>query len=136
MYIPKEEDSPILGQFRPISLLNINGKIFFGIIAKRTMRFLVSNGYINESVQKAGIPGVPGCIEHTTMIWEAIQTAKEKSDLVVVWLHLANAFGSVPHKLLEYAMEMFWIPQEVAKVMMDYYNSFLMRFTTYNFTTA
>ena len=33
-----------------------------GMIAKRTVDYLQRNGYINESVQKAGIPGIPGCI--------------------------------------------------------------------------
>ena len=137
VYIPKEENSSRLDQFRPISLLNVDGKIFFGIISKRSMRFLLENGYIDETVQKAGIPGVPGCIEHATMIWDSLQNAKhEKKDLVVVWLDLANAFGSVPHKLLEYAMDMFWIPPEITKIMMDYYESFIMRFTTDDFTTA
>ena len=71
------------------------------------------------------------------MVWEAIPTAKiDKSHLVVVWLDLANAFGSVPHKLIEYAMNLFWIPPEVIKIMMDYYNLFIMRFSTANFTTA
>ena len=101
------------------------------------MSFLLANGYIDENVQKAGLPGTPGCIEHATMIWEAIQTAKkDKSYLVVVWLDLANALGSVPNKLTEYAMELFWIPPEVIKIMMDYYNLFIMRFSTANFTTA
>ena len=33
VYIPKEESSSTLGQFRPISLLNVEGKIVFGILA-------------------------------------------------------------------------------------------------------
>ena len=137
VYIPKEKNSAALGQFRPISLLNTDGKIFFGILAKRTMSFLLANGFIDDSVQKAGLPGTPGCTEHTTMIWEAIQTTKkDKSHLVVVWLDLANAFGSVPHKLIEYAMDLFWIPPEVIKIMMDYYSLFIMRFTIADFTTA
>ena len=46
VYIPKEENSATLSQFRPISLLNTDGKIFFGILAKRTMSFLLANEYI------------------------------------------------------------------------------------------
>ena len=84
----------------------------------------------------ACIPGSPGCIEHSAMIWDEIQIAKkEKLDLVVVWLDLANAFGSVPHKVLEYSMRHFWIPDEVVVLMMSYYHKFIMRFTTRSFTT-
>ena len=62
----KEKDSKDIFQFRPISTLNVDGKIFMGILAKRTMNYLQANSYINEEVQKAGLPGVPGCIEHVS----------------------------------------------------------------------
>ena len=136
IYIPKEEDSQTLPQFRPISLLNVDGKIFNGIIAKRMMTFLLANGYIDETVQKAGLPGTPGCIEHVNTIWNDIQEAKkEKSDLTVVWLDLANAFGSVPHQLMRKAMDHFWIPPEIQELLMTYYDKFIMRFSTDEFTT-
>ena len=69
------------------------------------------------------------------MIWDEIQVAKkEKLDLAVIWLDLANAFGSVPHKVLEYLMRHFLIPEEVIQLMMNYYGKFIMRFST-TFTT-
>ena len=136
IYLPKEEVSKEIGQFRTISLLNVDGKIYFGILAARVMKFVQSNGYINETVQKAGVPGIPGCVEHAFTIWDAIQKSKEeKGDLSVVWLDLANAYGSVPHKLLKMAMEHFWIPEEIQKLMMKYYDNFMMRFTVGDFTT-
>ena len=55
-------------QFRPISLLNVEGKIFFGVIAKRMTRFVINNAYVNTSIQKAGVPGLLGCIEHTNVV--------------------------------------------------------------------
>ncbi|GFO24927.1 reverse transcriptase [Plakobranchus ocellatus] len=92
MYIPKEQDSKGINQFRPIPLLNVEGKIFFSVMASRLTKYLTENGYINTSVQKGGIPGVSGCLEHATMIWEAIQRAKSKKlNLDVIWLDLANA---------------------------------------------
>ena len=48
-----------------------------GILAKRTVTYLQSNGYVDESVQKAGVPGIPGCTEHAFTIWDAIQEAKK-----------------------------------------------------------
>ena len=107
-----------------------------GILARRTMKFLQANKYINEEVQKAGLPGVPGCIEHVSTIWSAIQDAKkDKTDLSVVWLDLANAYGSVPHTILFKAMDHFHIPECVKELMMSYYGNFQMRFTTSEFTT-
>ena len=95
-YIPKEKDSRSLTQFRPISLLNVEGKVFFTIMASRLTQYVMSNRYIDTTIQKGGVPGVPGCIEHTTMIWESIQQARRnRLSLYVVWLDLANAYGSV-----------------------------------------
>ena len=65
------------------------------------------------SIQKAGVPGFPGCIEHTTMLLDQIKPAKNKIELHVIWLDLENAYGSVRHQLLEKAMEFFWIPEDI-----------------------
>lgn len=111
VYIPKEKDSKGIGQFRPISLLNVEGKMFFAVLATRLTRYLMSNGYVDTSIQKGGVPGVPGCLEHSSMIWDAIQRAKtNRIDLHVIWLDLANAYGSVPHGLLWKALEMHHVP--------------------------
>ncbi|GFO07105.1 reverse transcriptase [Plakobranchus ocellatus] len=110
VYIRKEQDSKGINQFRPISLLNVEGKIFFSIMASRLTKYLTENGYINTSVQKGGIPGVSGCLEHATMIWEAIKKAKSKKlNLDVVWLDLANAYGSVPHEMIQLALRMYHV---------------------------
>lgn len=61
----------------------------------------MGNGYIDASYQKVGIPGLSACIKLSSVFWDQIQHAKrEKSDLHVVWLDLASAYGSVLHKLL------------------------------------
>ncbi len=136
LYLPKEEKSVGIGAFRPISLLNVDGKVFFGVIASRLTKYLINNGYIDRSVQKAGIPGSPGCIEHAAMIWHTIQSAKrEKSDLSVLWLDLANAYGAVPHAMIRFAMEFFYIPEKLQRIVLSYYNSFQMRFSTQHYTT-
>ncbi len=63
--------------------------------------FSLKNGYIDTSVQKGGIPGIPGCLEHTSMVTQLPREAREnKGDLVVLWLDLATAYGSMPHRLV------------------------------------
>ncbi|KAI8498014.1 hypothetical protein Bbelb_239580 [Branchiostoma belcheri] len=137
VYIPKEENSSTLGQFRPISLLNIEGKIMFGVLAGRLASFVLENGLVNTSVQKAGVPGFPGCLEHSSMIWHTIQTAKKsRRNLSVVWLDLANAYGSVPHALIKFAMQFLWVPEKVTNYIMQYYDNFYMRFSTSEYTTG
>ena len=68
--------------------------------------FFLKNGYIDTSVQKGGIPGIPVCLEHTGVVTQLLREAREnKGDLVVLWLDLANAFGSMPHKLVHETLE-------------------------------
>lgn len=65
------------------------------------------------------------------MIWDLIETAKrEKSDLHVVWLDLENAYGSVPHKLITFALELFHIPTCIQSLVSNYFSSFQVCYTT------
>ncbi|XP_073720025.1 uncharacterized protein [Misgurnus anguillicaudatus] len=128
VWIPKEEDSKTISQFRIISLLSVEGKIFFSIVAKRLAEFFLKNGYIDTSVQKGGIPGVPGCLEHTGVVTQLLREAKEnRGDLVVLWLDLANAYGSMPHKLVQEALEKHHVPVIVRNLIQDYYRDFKLR---------
>lgn len=97
VFTPKEANSKDISQFRSIALLNIEGKIFFSVLARRMTTYLLENDYIDTNCQKAGVPGFPGCTEHSALIWDQIQKAKrEKTDLHIIWLDLANAYGLVP----------------------------------------
>lgn len=102
VWIPKEEGSTQLDQFRIISLLCVESKIFFSTIAKRLGSYLARNTYIDTSVQKGGVSGMPGCVEHTGVVTQLIREAREqRGNLSVLWLDLANAFGSIPHNLVQ-----------------------------------
>ena len=46
IYIPMEQNSTEINQFRQISLLNVEGKIFFSVMAFRLTKYLTENGYI------------------------------------------------------------------------------------------
>ncbi|KAL1282810.1 hypothetical protein QQF64_001613 [Cirrhinus molitorella] len=135
--IPKEKDSAAIGQFRQISLLNVEGKIFFKVLAQRLSTYLQRNNFIDTSVQKAGIQGFSGCMEHANMIWHQIQSAKkERRDLHVIFLDLANAFGSVPHGILWTAFNYFGIPDHVTGLVKNYFQDLQFCITVGNATTA
>ena len=137
IFAPKEENSSEIGQFRTISLLNVEGKIFLSILAKRLTNFLLRNGYIDTSVQKGGIPGVSGCIEHTSVITQIIKEARQnKGELAVIWLDLANAYGTIPHKLVDLTLARYHVPEKFRSLIQDYYARFNMRFTVNGYTTA
>ncbi|KAL7884725.1 hypothetical protein AOLI_G00074950 [Acnodon oligacanthus] len=49
IFIPKEQNSTTISQFRSIVLLNMEGKFFFTVLAKWIARFLNDNSYINTT---------------------------------------------------------------------------------------
>jgi len=86
--------------------------------------------YANISVQKGGIPGFSGCLEHTAAITQLIREAYvNNSDLTVVWLDLANAYGSIPHKVIEHAMDHYHIPDKIKMLIRSYYNNVRLIFS-------
>ena len=128
VWIPKEEGSKSLDQFRIISLLNTEIKIFFGLLSRRLSDFILGNGYIDTSVQKGGVAGMPGCLEHTGVLTQLLREAKEsKGDLTELWLDLATAYWSIPHKLVEEALKRHHVPPSVCDLIADYYKNFRLR---------
>ena len=128
-FAPKEEKSENVQQFRTISLLSVEGKIFFSVVAKRLTSYLVENKYLDTSVQKGGVPGFSGCLEHTAVLSELIHQAKQqRGDLSVIWLDLANAYGSIPHQLIVYSLQQYKAPEKVQNIIKKYLDMLVLRF--------
>ena len=125
-FIPKVEkpDPTKFSDFRDISLLNVEGKIFFSLISKRFYKHIVDkNKFIDTSVQKGCMENIPGCWEHIAMVWEALKDARLKHrDLVTIWLDIANAYGSIPHKLIFLALKRYGIPKKWISIIKIYYD--------------
>lgn len=66
----------------------------------------------DTSVQKGGISGTPGYLEHTGAVKQRKEAKEGKGDLVVLWLDLNNAYGSIPQKLVEEALCRHHIPSK------------------------
>ena len=109
--------------FRMISLtLNI-GKLYHTLEASRTLSFMLQNNYLDPSAQKAYVNGINGCVEHVTVVNEAIQRAKlNNKTLHATWLDLKDAFGSVPHVLIPYVMSYYHIPQQIITYITSLYS--------------
>ena len=136
VFIPKEDGASVVGKFRTISLLNVEGKLSFGLLAFKLTNFTMANNYIDASIQKGGIPGVSGCLEHTAVLSQLIREAKQqKKNLVVSWLDIANAYGSMPHTLIQIALRQSHVPEKIRDLIRSYYSDVKIRFTTEEFTT-
>ncbi|KAJ3605309.1 hypothetical protein NHX12_027358 [Muraenolepis orangiensis] len=132
-----EENSTQLDQFRIISLLCVEAKVFFSAVSKRLCTYLAENTYIDSSVQKGGISGMPGCLEHTGVVTQLIREAREnKGNLSVLWLDLENAFGSIPHKLVQFTLTKHHVPSRCRDLIADYYSNFRMRVSSGAITSS
>ena len=52
MFLPKEDGAKEMEEFRTISLLNVEGKLFFALKAKRLLTFALANKYIDTQYKK------------------------------------------------------------------------------------
>ena len=125
------EDLDVVSEWRPIAIAATVGKIYLSVIADRLQRFLVHNSYIPRKVQKGFLSGVAGCVEHTFMLYEALKEAKEEQrQIVVAWIDLANAYGSVRHNLIQFALHWYHVPEAIQELVFDYYEKIMARVET------
>ena len=65
---------------------------------------------------------VPTCWEHMSMVWSALKEAhSSKSDLATIWLDIANAYGSIPHRLIFFALQRYSVPASSISLIKNYY---------------
>ena len=125
VYIPKVKppNPNNIKDFRPISLLNVEGKLFFSLVSKRLeCHIKTNNRLINSSIQKGCMEKIPGCWEHMSMVWNELKSSKsQKGSLAAIWLDIANAYGSVPHQLIFFALRRYGVPEHWVKLIMNYY---------------
>jgi hypothetical protein len=135
--LSKSEDLSIVSEFRPIALTCCGGKIFFSVLADKLQVFMIKNNYISREVQKGFLAGTPGCIEHTFALLEAIRDAKDNHrQIIITWLDLANAYGSVRHNLIQFALNWYHVPKLMQELIFDYYEKLCAFVVTSNWSTG
>ena len=134
--LPKSTNLTEPSEFRPIALTNTIGKIFFAVIAKRLENFMTSNKFISN-VQKGFKANTPGCLEHSFSMFEALLDAKfNQRQIVVAWLDLKNAYGSVRHNLIQFALAWFHVPPLICELIFDYYEKICAQIRVKNSRTG
>ena len=88
-------------------------------------------------MQKALLPKMPGCIEHHLKLASVISDAKAKHKfLAVYWLDLANAYGSVHHSLISFALQHYHAPPpQLLHLVTSFYSNLSVTFTSANWST-
>ena len=122
IYKANSTDDP--ANFRMISLTPCLGKLFHQIMAERTATFLCKNGIIDDSMQKAFLRGINGCIEHTQTMHELLASARSnKKTIHITFFDLADAFGSVEHDLIYRIMAQYNFPPVLTKYVRNLYDN-------------
>ena len=57
-----------------------------------------------------------------SVVWDEIKSRKtERSNIADIWLNIANAYGSVPHQLLFFALRRYGVPEHWVSLFIKYY---------------
>ena len=114
------------------------GQTFFSLISKRLeTHFIRDNKFINNSIQTGCMEKVTGCWKHLSMISHAQKVERtQKSTLVTVWLDIANAYGSIPHKLIVFDLFRYDIAPQWIRLVENYYKGIFSKWFSESATSA
>ena len=126
IYVPKKKppNPTNIQDFRPIALLNVEGKLFFSLLSRRLESHIITkNKIIDTSIQKGCVAKVPGCWEHMSVVWDKLTDIKsQKASIAAVWLDIANAYGSIPHQLIFLALKRYGVHSIWIDLIKAYYS--------------
>ncbi len=122
-FIPKKDKSPINPiNYRPISLLEVPGKIFEKLIQSRLNNFLSENNIIKE--RQHGFRTYKGTHTAITTTSEFIANAfAEKRQVYMVLRDVAKAFDKVWHNGLKYKILRLGLPEILEKIICSFLNN-------------
>ena len=133
----KEEDHAKPDMFRPIAVGNTDGKVFFSLVNCRFTEFMLGNKFINTSIQKAFLPKIAGCVEHSTLSFKALTNAKKyHRSIVETDTDVANAYGCLRHNLIQFTLWYYHVPAEMAQLVAHYYDGLVACVKTRDWTTG
>ena len=121
----------------PIAILNVECKPFFSLVSKRLKTHLIHNKFIKNSIQKGCIEKIPGCWKHLSMVWHALKEVRaQKSNLGTIWLGIANASGSISHKLIAFALNRYGVSPQCIRLIEAYYKGIFSKSFSESATSA
>ena len=71
------------------------------------------------------------------MVWHALKEAKaQKSNLAILWLDIANAYGSISHKLIAFALHRYGVSPQWIRLIETYYKGIFSKSFSESATSA
>ena len=90
---------------------------------------MLSNKFTSHT--QKGFKVTPGCLEHSFAMYEALLDAKQNQrQIIVTWLDLCNAYGSVKHNLVQFALHWYHVPKPLCSLILRYYDKLSARLQT------
>ena len=122
--------------FRPITLQSVPLKVFASCLRNAIYSYLISNNFIEHSIQKGFTPNLSGTLEHTAQMADIINNARiRQCSVVITLLDLKNAFGEVYHNLIQSVLDYHHIPHHINSVVKSLYTDFQTSIITSDFNT-
>jgi hypothetical protein len=124
VFLYKKGDMTAACNRRPITITSCLYRLYMAMNATfiQMKMHKQDNIRIFSNSQKGFVAGVPGCVEHAVMTRELIAHAiHHKRDLHMVQIDFRNAFGSVPHGLIEFNMRCMGLPETQIQTVMTIY---------------
>lgn len=128
--IYKKNDPMDPGNWRPISISNSIYRIISCTWAK-AINVINSNISIFSPNQRGFIAGVNGCADNSSIVTELFHDAsRHNKNLVVTALDFRNAFGSVPHGMIDHTLRAKGFPLEFISLIDDLYSGSTTKIVT------
>ena len=71
------------------------------------------------------------------MVWHAVKEARaKKANLAVIWLDIGNAYGSIPHKLIVFALHRYGVSPQWIRLIETYYEGIFSKSFSESATSA
>ena len=119
----KKGDTSDPANFRPITQQPVWYKIFLSVYSNPMHKFLVDGNYIDRKMQKGFWRGIDGVTEHTELLGHILHDAKKKQrSITVTLLDQRNAFGSIHHNLILFALRYHHVPHELLELFSSIYS--------------
>jgi hypothetical protein len=130
--IYKEGERGHAGNWRPITVTSVLYRIIFCRIAQSLHEAHELQRISMFDIEQKGFePGRTGCVEHAAVANAIINDAVEKKkQLYLLALDLRDAFGSIPHDLIEENLQSIGVPERLRRLIMNSYKGATIQMQT------
>ena len=121
--LPKNKETHIAKNYRPIACLNILYKLSTSFLNSFMSDRVYKNNIISQE-QAAGKRGVWGTLEQLLISKNIIQEVKRmRKNLTIIWLDYRKAFGSIPHSWLIKSLKLAKVPDNIINAIENFTQS-------------